>query len=37
VEEILRRHGSRLEISSRTEGETGTCVQFVLPTVPPRL
>lgn len=37
VEEILRRHGSRLEISSRTEGETGTCVQFVLPTVPSRL
>ena len=37
VEEILRRHGSRLEISSQTEGETGTCVQFVLPTVPPRL
>jgi len=37
VDEILRRHGSRLEISSRTEGETGTCVQFVLPTVPPRL
>jgi len=34
VEEILRRHGSRLEISSQTEGETGTCVQFVLPTVP---
>ena len=37
VDEILRRHGSRLEISSRTEEETGTCVQFVLPTVPPRL
>jgi len=37
VEEILRRHGGRLEISSQTEGETGTCVQFVLPTVPPRL
>jgi two-component system phosphate regulon sensor histidine kinase PhoR len=37
VEEILRRHGSRLEISSRTEGETGTCVRFILPTVPPRL
>lgn len=37
VEEILRRHGSGLEISSRTEGETGTCVQFVLPTVPSRL
>ncbi len=37
VEEILRRHGSRLEISSQTEGETGTCVQFVLPTVPSRL
>ncbi len=37
VEEILRRHGSRLEISSQTEGEAGTCVQFVLPTVPSRL
>ncbi len=37
VEEILRRHGSRLEISSQTEGETGTCVQFVLPTMPSRL
>jgi len=37
VEEILRRHGSRLEISSQTEGETGTCVQFVLLTVPSRL
>ncbi|MCS7178516.1 MAG: HAMP domain-containing histidine kinase [Anaerolineae bacterium] len=37
VEEILRRHGSRLEISSRMEGETGTCVQFVLPTMPFRL
>lgn len=34
VEEILRRHGSRLEISSRTEGETGTCVQFILPLKP---
>ncbi|MGB9889075.1 MAG: sensor histidine kinase [Anaerolineae bacterium] len=34
VEEILRRHGSRLEISSQTEGETGTCVQFVLPSGP---
>jgi signal transduction histidine kinase len=31
VEEILRRHGSRLEITSRAEGEeTGTCVSFVL-------
>ena len=37
VEEILRRHGSRLKISSQTEGETGTYVQFVLPTVPLRL
>ncbi len=36
VEEILRRHGSRLEISSQTEGETGTCVQFILPTTPLR-
>ncbi|MFN3706255.1 MAG: sensor histidine kinase [Thermoflexales bacterium] len=34
VEEILHRHGSRLEISSQTEGETGTCVQFILPTAP---
>lgn len=35
VEEILRRHGSRLEIESRTEGEeTGTCVRFVLPALP---
>ena len=34
VEEILRRHGSHLEITSRTEGETGTCVQFTLPTLP---
>lgn len=35
VEEILHRHGSRLEIESRTEGEeTGTCVRFVLPTLP---
>ncbi len=32
VEEILRRHGSRLEIESRTEGDhTGTRVRFVLP------
>ncbi len=37
VEEVLHRHGSRLEISSQTEGETGTCAQFVLPTVPSRL
>lgn len=36
VEEILRRHGSRLEIISRTEGETGTCVRFVLPIMPSR-
>lgn len=35
VEEILRRHGSRLEIESRSEGEeTGTCVRFVLPALP---
>jgi two-component system phosphate regulon sensor histidine kinase PhoR len=35
VEEILRRHDSRLEIESRTEGEdTGTCVRFVLPVLP---
>jgi signal transduction histidine kinase len=35
VEEILHRHGSRLEIESRTEGdETGTCVRFVLPVLP---
>lgn len=35
VEEILRRHGSHLEIESRTEGEeTGTCVRFVLPVLP---
>ncbi len=32
VEEVLRRHGSRLEIESRTEGpERGTQVRFVLP------
>jgi len=32
VEEILRRHQSRLEIESRAEGpETGTCAHFVLP------
>ena len=32
VEEVLRRHGSRLEIESWTEGpETGTRVRFVLP------
>jgi two-component system phosphate regulon sensor histidine kinase PhoR len=35
VEEILRRHRSQLEIESRTEGDhTGTCVRFVLPTLP---
>ncbi len=34
VEEILRRHQSRLEIESHTEGEeTGTSVRFLLPTV----
>jgi len=32
VQEILRRHQSRLEIESQAEGnETGTCVRFVLP------
>lgn len=31
VAEILRHHGARLEIDSRTEGETGTVVRFVLP------
>ncbi len=35
VEEIVRRHRSQLEIESRSEGEdTGTCVRFVLPTLP---
>ncbi len=35
VEEILHRHGSRLEIESRTEGKgTGTRVRFVLPVLP---
>ena len=35
VKEILRRHQSRLEIESQTEGEeTGTCVRFVLPPLP---
>ena len=35
VEEILRRHGSGLEIESRAEGEeAGTCVRFVLPILP---
>lgn len=35
VQEILRRHGSRLKIDSQAEGaETGTCVRFVLPTLP---
>lgn len=35
VAEILHRHGSRLEIDSRTEGdETGTHVRFVLPVLP---
>lgn len=33
AQEILRRHGSSLEIESRNEGErTGTAVQFSLPT-----
>ncbi len=31
VAEILRRHESRLEIESQTEGESGTCVRFALP------
>ena len=35
VEEILRRHQSRLEIESQSEGEhTGTQVHFVLPVLP---
>ena len=35
VAEILRRHGSRLEIDSRAEGdETGTDVRFLLPVLP---
>lgn len=35
VEEILRRHQSRLEIESQSEGEqTGTRLHFVLPTLP---
>ncbi len=35
VAEIVRRHGSRLEVESRTGGEeTGTCVRFVLPVLP---
>ncbi len=34
VEEILRRHQSRLEITSRTDGDaTGTCIRFSLPAV----
>lgn len=34
VEEVLRRHHSRLEIESYTEGdETGTCVRFALPVI----
>jgi two-component system phosphate regulon sensor histidine kinase PhoR len=31
VKEILRRHQSHLTIESRAEGETGTCVRFILP------
>jgi len=31
VAEILRAHQAQLEIESRTEGETGTVVRFVLP------
>ncbi|MBI4758946.1 MAG: hypothetical protein HY783_08130 [Chloroflexi bacterium] len=35
VEEILRHHQSKLEIESHSEGdETGTCVRFVLPSLP---
>ncbi len=35
VEEIIRRHGGRLEITSCTEGdETGMCVRFILPALP---
>ncbi len=35
VAEILRRHQSRLEMDSRSEGaETGTCARFVLPALP---
>lgn len=35
VTEILRRHQSRLDIESRSEGaETGTCTRFVLPALP---
>lgn len=35
VEEILRRHGSALQIESRTEGQaTGTCMSFVLSAAP---
>lgn len=33
VAEILRRHDSRLELKSYTEGETGTWAQFQLPAV----
>ncbi len=31
VDEILRRHESRLELESHTQGEMGTCARFVLP------
>jgi len=31
VAEILRQHGSSLEIESRVEGETGTRIRFTLP------
>ncbi len=31
VAEILRQHGSSLEIESRVEGETGTWIRFTLP------
>jgi signal transduction histidine kinase len=36
VAEILRRHGSALQVESESEGsDTGTCVWFVLPTASP--
>lgn len=33
VAEILQRHESKLTLESRTQGETGTCARFTLPTV----
>jgi len=35
VAEILRHHGSELEITSSVAEETGTCARFVLPTAGP--